>query len=285
MFLLVLLLTALTTMFALQERWVNLPANDYAALNRVIAAKQRQAADTTVETPALPMAELAGQHSVYHRKERFYFDPNGLPEDKWIRLGLSPAQARAVKRYEAGGGRFRTRQDVSRLIVVSAELYAELEPFIVLPDAVAPSDKTEQYPANRPTARLTSIELNAADTSVLVQLEGIGPVFARRIVAYRQRLGGFHHAEQLLEVFGFEQERLDQIASRLRIDSTYIRKINVNTADASELRKHPYLNPTVAKALVSYRTTHGPFRNLPELMNCHLVTADLYRKLAPYLTL
>jgi DNA uptake protein ComE-like DNA-binding protein len=266
-----------------------LPEYNYAAFDKLMASNQATPeTDSAEKQPLESMYELAGEKSIYHRKEKFYFDPNNLPEDKWVRLGLSPAQARSVKKFEAAGGKFRYRQDVKKLIVVSPELYIELEPYIALPDETLPdaanigrNSRSSELPSRTPQI----IELNAADTLALVKLEGIGPVFARRIVAYRQKLGGFHSSGQLLEVFGFDQERLDLVAASINVDSAYIRKINVNTAGADELRRHPYFTPVLAKTLVSFRNAHGPFKSLPDVMRCQLFSPELYRKLAPYLTI
>ena len=41
----------------------------------------------------------------------------------------------------------------------------------------------------------------------------------------------------------------------------------------------------VAQGLVNYRKQHGTFRSVPEIRSCVLVSADLYRKIAPYLTI
>jgi competence protein ComEA len=46
----------------------------------------------------------------------------------------------------------------------------------------------------------TPVELNSADSTDLVELYGIGPVFANRILKYRDLLGGFYSVNQLLEV-------------------------------------------------------------------------------------
>ena len=37
----------------------------------------------------------------------FTFDPNGLSENDWKRLGLSAKQSKVIKNYEAKGGRFK----------------------------------------------------------------------------------------------------------------------------------------------------------------------------------
>lgn len=225
------------------------------------------------------VASIAGTHSVYQQNELFLFNPNGLAEEDWVRLGLTPAQAKSIKNFEDKGGQFRSKEDVKKMYVISPEKYNELEPYIVIPasqDSITHREKKNNT---------TVYELNTADTSQLVKIGGIGPVFAARIVAYRNRLGGFYYKEQLLEVFGFDQAKYDQVQNSLKVDTTYISKININTAEASDLRKHPYITPVVANALVSYRKQHGAFRQVSDIRQCKVITEELYLKIAPYLTI
>ena len=162
------------------------------------------------------------------------------------------------------------------------------------PNATTSSNRSSHYPKKSPAPppppppvpqRPSIIELNTADSTDLVSVDGIGPVFAKRILAYRERLGGFHSTGQLREVFGIDEERFEKISAFVKTDSTYIRKINVNTAGVSDLKKHPYISPNVAQGLVNYRKQHGTFRNVTDIRSCVLVSADLYRKIAPYLTI
>lgn len=225
------------------------------------------------------VSSLAGTRSVYQQNELFPFNPNNLPEADWIRLGLSPAQAKSVKNFEAKGGFFRTKEDVKKLYVISPERYQQLEPYIVIPAT------KDSLPRNEKKTDNVVYELNTADTSQLVRVKGIGPVFAARIVVYRNRLGGFHHKEQLKEVQGVDEEKYAVIQSSFKVDSTYITKINVNTAGVSDLKQHPYITPAVANAIVNYRKAHGNYKQLSDLRKCVLVTEDLFTKIAPYLTL
>ena len=51
------------------------------------------------------------------------------------------------------------------------------------------------------------IELNSADSARLTELKCIGASLARRIVNYRNRLGGFINKDQLKEVYGMDDDR------------------------------------------------------------------------------
>lgn len=278
-----------------QDRLVSLPAYDFGAFDRMAAglhpldlkaAKARR--DSAGHDERLPTpAQAAGEHSAFAKQELFYFNPNGLSAEDWMRLGLSRAQAQSIKNYEAKGGQFRTKADVQKMHVVSPEFYARVEDHIVIPqpEAATKEETPRPYFAEKKVRTPSMVELNSADTSDLVTLPGIGNVFARRIVAYRNRLGGFCNPEQLMEVFGFDAERYEQVKPYVSAKPEFITRISINSVTAAELKKHPYVTFGIANAIVNYRAMHGPFKTLEALRGVDLVNADLYRKLAPYLTL
>ncbi|MCC7503284.1 MAG: helix-hairpin-helix domain-containing protein [Flavobacteriales bacterium] len=221
----------------------------------------------------------------------FPFDPNHLPIDQWVALGLSERQAEALHKYEAGGGRFRSKRDVAKMRVVDPELYAQWAPYIQLPDSAASAYPHTTWPEreDRTYAERTALrglELNSADSAALVAVPGIGPAFARGILKYREKLGGYHSLDQLTEVYVLKDkpEAVAKLKGRLVLDTLMVRRLPVNSATTEELAAHPYLGWKVAKALVAYRGQHGAFRNVADIKGCVLVNDSLFRKLAPYLT-
>lgn len=225
------------------------------------------------------LAFLAGQKTVYQQNELFLFNPNGLPEADWVRLGLSPAQAKSVKNFENKGGVFRTKEDVKKLYVISQEKYNILEPYIVIPQR---KDSTGY--AQKPKA-VTVLELNTVGTTQLAKVNGIDSLTAHRIVSYRYQLGGFHSKEQLHEVYGMDEARYNSVQASFTCDPSYVTKINVNTAEVSDLKNHPYVTPGIATALVNYRKQHGNYKSLPDIMQCKVITPAVYAKLSPYLSI
>lgn len=202
--------------------------------------------------------------------ERFVFDPNTADSTEFLRLGLQYWQVRNIYKYRAAGGVYRRPQDFARLYGLTQKQYRELEPYIRISRDYAPAaelfaeekheprDTTHRYPVKlKPTEHL---DLNLADTSALKRVPGIGSYFARRIVGYRQRLGGFYHVKQLLEIEDFPEAAI----SYFHISGA-IHKINVNKLKLNELKRHPYINYYQAKDIMDYRRLHGPLTSLNEL--------------------
>lgn len=134
-----------------------------------------------------------------------------------------------------------------------------------------------------PTRKPLVVELNDADTTTLMLLHGIGPVFARRIVKYRDRLGGFTHKEQLLEVYGFTPALVEHIAPHLTFDTASLRRLAVNQAELKELIRHPYMDYYFARNLVKLRSQGETFTTPDDLRAVPGADDSLLTKLLPYL--
>ena len=122
------------------------------------------------------------------------------------------------------------------------------------------------------------VALNLADTTMLKKVPGIGSYYARRIVGYRERLGGFAHVEQLLEIEGFPEEAL----AFFDIGGGPTRRLDLNRLSLSQLRSHPYINFYQAKAIVDRRRLKGPLHSLDELSLLDEFPPQELQRLAPY---
>ncbi len=178
----------------------------------------------------------------------FTFNPNNLPAEQWRKMGLSDRQINGIKNYEAKGGRFYIKRDLKKLYSISENEYEILEPFIDLPVEIT---KLKYQSPVQKTVEL--IELNNADSITLKNLKGIGNVISKRIVRYRNRLGGFCKKEQLLEVTGIDTSLYRTIAPYLTLETRLVRQVNINTAEFNDLKGHPYLSNNIALSIVNYR--------------------------------
>jgi DNA uptake protein ComE-like DNA-binding protein len=125
--------------------------------------------------------------------------------------------------------------------------------------------------------------LNSADSAKLTELKGIGPSFARRIVNYRNRLGGFISKEQLKEVFGMDDDRYAEMQGQVSVDPTHIQKIHINKVDFDGLKKFPYLSFKQMNAIVQFREQHGDYSSLNDMRNIAILNDEILRKIEPYI--
>lgn len=95
----------------------------------------------------------------------------------------------------------------------------------------------------------TVVELNAADSVSLQKVPGIGPSFARRIIRYRELLGGFYSVSQLSEVYGIDEERFHKLFPWFVADTALIKPLCINSSDFRTLLRHPYLNKSQVIAI------------------------------------
>ena len=123
------------------------------------------------------------------------------------------------------------------------------------------------------------IEINGADTTLLMKIPGIGSYYASRIVRYRERLGGFASAQQLEEIDGLPESTIAYI----KIDNQQIRKLNLNKLTLNQLKKHPYLNFYQAKEICDYRRLKGPLHSIEDLKLLKDFPPDEIERLKPYI--
>lgn len=212
----------------------------------------------------------------------FEFDPNTATEEDLKALGFSAGLTKRLLNYRNKGGKFRIKSDLKKLYGMDSVFYLNLTPFIKLPEKIT-------YPENEvSTTRKNEIilfDLNSADTTLLQSIYGIGPILSKRIVKYRESLGGFVSKDQLNEIYGLDSVVVNRIIKRsFLLDEFEPRKFNINTAEENELATHPYLSRKMAKAIVTYRFQHGKFQTVDDLQKIQVLEKKVFDRIYPYLT-
>ncbi|MEJ7560116.1 MAG: helix-hairpin-helix domain-containing protein [Pedobacter sp.] len=242
---------------------------------------------------------------VKHKGSFFKFDPNLIGLADWMRLGLSEKQAAAVVRYVAKGGRFRQPDDLKKMYTISPQKYLEMSPYVVItvpaepekqratqekltlttaPTTATAGSLNSRFTTSYPKKQTVIVEINGADSAGLDEIRGFGPAFALRILNYRERIGGFVNKEQLMEVFGLDSLKFAEIKSQISVDASSIRKININSVTADNLKNHPYLRFKQLNAIVQYRKQHGNYTTVADLAKVLVLPAETIARLTPYLT-
>jgi competence protein ComEA len=191
--------------------------------------------------------------------------------------------------YISKGGRFYKPEDIAKIWGLHEDEVKRLLPYVRI--LAKPEPENSKYPEwdksktyEKPTYTFKPCDVNNSDTTAFIALPGIGSKLAARIVAFREKLGGFYKIEQLAETYGLQDSTFQKIKSRLVIANSNVRKININTATVDELKAHPYLRYNIANAIVQYRTQHGNFLSVSDMKKIMTITDEIYEKAAPYLT-
>lgn len=212
----------------------------------------------------------------------FRFNPNTLEMEGWKRLGVNEKTAQRIRKYIEKGGSFKKPEDLNKIYGISADQVTRLLPYMDIPNRpfVQPHHKQPYTPQkNQPQP----LDINLADSAMFESLPGIGPVLARRMVLFREKLGGFYAVEQISQTFGLADSTFRKIEPRLVRGKEPVRKIHLNTATEETLKSHPYIGYKKARALIRYRNEHGPFHSISDLEKVIQFTPSDIQKLQPYL--
>ncbi len=138
------------------------------------------------------------------------------------------------------------------------------------------------YPQNNKLKEGETIALNETDTTQWKMIPGIGSSYASRIVKYKNLLGGYVFKEQLMEVYGIDNEMYSRIEKYIVEDSNYI-KLKVNEMEFRDLLRHPYLDYEQVQSIVNLRGRKGGITSIDELSMLNEFTQQDIERLKPYL--
>lgn len=226
--------------------------------------------------------------------ESFPFDPNKASKEDWLKLGVSEKTASTILKYRMKGGKFRKAEDLKKIYTLKAADYDRLAPYITIEGeeeevlgfaATVPNDVPKSYDVPTKPKKNTTVKININTATVedWKRLNGIGEGYAKRIIKFRNVLGGFVSIDQIGETYGLPDSTFQKIKPQLTFTGEGIKKININTADLVTLKAHPYLETKHANAIVNYRKHHGKYAAVEDLQKVIAVNKKVYKKIKPYL--
>ena len=219
--------------------------------------------------------------------ELFAFDPNTLPPEGWKKLGIRDRTIITIQKYIAKGGHFYKPEDIGKIWGLHEDEVKRLMPYVQIRETGKESNsiKTSEPYKKRENFKDPDIvvNINTGDSSAFMKLPGIGSKLSNRIITFRNKLGGFYKIDQVAETYGLPDSTFKLIRSRLTMDNTALKQININLATLEELKAHPYIRFYIANAIIQYRTQHGNYTLVNDIKKIMMVTEEIYDKVSPYL--
>ena len=130
------------------------------------------------------------------------------------------------------------------------------------------------------------MDLNEADSSELVKLRGIGSYYARKIMAYKKKLGSFARPEQLMEIEGIDEERYNMFKDQIFVHPSGIKKFSITEMAEKNrdfLKRHPYIGAYAARGIALFISQSGTDAcTLDNLVKTGILSAQVAEKLRPY---
>jgi DNA uptake protein ComE-like DNA-binding protein len=216
------------------------------------------------EIDSLKSIQLAKKDIIYP------FNPNYITDYKGYKLGMSIQEIDRLHAYRKKGKFVNSAKEFQQVTQVSNVFLVKISPYFKFPDWVknkgtATSEKFHKF-LPKEKEKIIQKDINVATREDLIEVYGIGEKLADKILAEKEKLGGFVSMEQFQFMWGISPEAISDLEKRFTVKSQNgIKKIAINDLSQKELTKFPYFNYALAKEIVIYRTMNNGIKEVADL--------------------
>lgn len=229
------------------------------------------------------------QVEIASRKPKMYlFNPNFITDYKGYTLGMSPEEIDRLHKFRNLDKWINSVEDFQKVTKVSDSLLNKISPYFKFPEWVTNPKSKKKFNNNgfKEKTFTQKIDLNIATEEELQKVSGIGPALSKRIIAYRDKLGGFTSDTQLHEVYGLEYQVVQRTLNEFTVKTPKeINKMNLNVISASDIATIPSISFDLAKKIWEYRILRERVENFSELEKIDGMTERKLMGIQLYLTL
>ncbi len=236
----------------------------------------------------------------YDTLELFKFNPNTIDSEDWLKLGLTEKQIGTINNYLSKGGKFYDKKDFQKMYGIRTKQYQILKPYIDLPES---SSYKKNYKKNYDnnykkydnkkepvfeTGELFEFNPNMA-TEADWQKLGFSEKQSTTFVKYTSKGGKFYKKEDLLKIYGVEQEHYDILEPYIILENSYNNEneeveyenviVEINSATQSELTQIKGIGDYYAGRMLKYRDLLGGYSNKEQLLEVYGMKPEVYEKI------
>lgn len=218
------------------------------------------------------------------------FNPNTVTQEILVKNGIPKYAAKNLINFRNKGKVFKTKEELLAVYGLSEKVYKQIEAYIDLPSQEEDREystferiyeDTTSSKVDFKAPIIYPFDVNLASVEDLTQIRGIGEVFAKRIIKYREGLGGFYKIEQVKNTYGLADSTYKELAKIAFINEP-IKKVKINKIDAYDW-KTSILKTYQKKAIVAYRKQHGDFKTIDDLKAIKVLNPTDIEEISPYI--
>lgn len=203
------------------------------------------------------------------------FNPNFITDFKAYTLGMSPTEFDRLKEYRSANKWINSAQEFQKVTQVSDTLLAQISTYFKFPEWISKPKKVYNFSRNEKSHKtfFEKKDLNTATANQLESTFGVGKALSRRIIDFREEIGGFSNDVQLYGVWGLSGETADRVMQNFTVKSPVeIKKMDINLATASDISTIPGVSFDFAKLIWEFRTLNQRIIDLSVLKNIEGMT-------------
>lgn len=236
------------------------------------------------------------QQKINHLKERlnkkdsvvlYPFNPNFISDYKGYVLGMSVAQIDRLHSFREEGRFVNSAKEFQEVTKIQDSVLKRLSPYFKFPSFKTSTAKEKEVVHTEGGIKtVIRKDLNTATAVELTSVSGVGEVLSKRIIKYRDLIGGYRVNDQLYEVYYLDSVVANKVLIQFQVlaSSTW-QKIDINTASFEDLSSVIYISNALANKIIAYRQSVGTISSLNELKTIEGFPIDKFNRIGLYLTL
>ena len=216
------------------------------------------------------------------------FNPNFITDFKGYKLGMSSEEIDRLLDYRKQNKWINSKEDFKKVTKVSDSFLDQISSYFKFPDWISnPKPKYSDWRKGFKEKTFDQkIDLNSATQLELKKVNGIGEALSKRIIDYRDKLGGFTNDIQLYEVYGLDYQLTDKVRNDFTVKTPKeIIKMNLNKISASDIATVPGISFELAKRIWEFRILNERIVDFIELKKIEGLTERKLQGIQLYLKL
>lgn len=207
-------------------------------------------------------------HGESNQPKVYPFNPNFITDFKGYKLGMSTEEIDRLLDYRKKNKWINSKEDFKKVTKVSDSLLNQISSYFKFPDWLVNSkprnkNKSKGFKEKKYDQK---IDLNLATQQELKKVNGIGDIYSKRIIDYRNKLGAYTNDIQLNDIYGLDYQVINKILNEFTVKTPKeIIKMNLNKVSASDIATIPGISFELAKKIWEYRILNERIYNFSEL--------------------